>query len=550
MMEPADVQLPFPSWSPGQWDAISEIGLSDTKYTIVEAPTGSGKSAIALALARMGGDRVHLVTGTKQLQDQYATLGPYKVMGRNNFPCIIEPGTGADAAPCTVGMDCEEKKPEYGPPVPETGLSKRLGRTRRQEIGPPRCPYYAQKWTAQRQQETVFNYAYWLAMNNYGHWPKADLLVLDEAHLLEDEVRRFASVPLRRSWIRQLGVTTSISWPFLDEMENWREWATNILPDIGQEHDEVTANKRYMSSIERRYYNAVMGVWKVAVLLSRSDVDEDSWVISPQPWGVEFRPVWVTDIAPRIVFRHAERIMLMSATILSRELFCTQLGIPAEEATFIRVASTFPAERRPLIYRPAGRVKASDPDSLRALTREIDEVLDKYPTERGIIHTGSYKIAQHIAATSRHKARFISHDTRTRASAISHYRVTPGAILVSPSVGTGVDLPYDLCRVQIIAKIPFPDRGDPQVAKRMREIAPGIPNPRGQSWYSWIAACNLVQAYGRGMRAADDACDTYLLDSNWRWFKHSVQSMLPAWFLGALKHEHVDVPDLLSQLRA
>lgn len=88
------------------------------------------------------------------------------------------------------------------------------------------------------------------------------------------------------------------------------------------------------------------------------------------------------------------------------------------------------------------------------------------------------------------------------------------------------------------------------MAKRMREIAPGIPNPRGQSWYSWIAACNLVQAYGRGMRAADDACDTYLLDSNWRWFKHSVQSMLPAWFLGALKHEHVDVPDLLSQLRA
>ena len=78
-------------------------------------------------------------------------------------------------------------------------------------------------------------------------------------------------------------------------------------------------------------------------------------------------------------------------------------------------------------------------------------------------------------------------------------------VLVSPSMSEGVDLPYDKCRFQIIYKMPFPYLGDKQVNMRMK---------RDKKWYAYKTVMTLMQAYGRGMRAEDDSCYTYIIDSD------------------------------------
>jgi Rad3-related DNA helicase len=73
----------------------------------------------------------------------------------------------------------------------------------------------------------------------------------------------------------------------------------------------------------------------------------------------------------------------------------------------------------------------------------------------------------------------------------------------------GVDLPGDLCRFQIIYKLPYPDLSDKQI--RLRANA-------DEDWYNYKTSLALIQAYGRGMRHEDDYCTTYLIDSRIRQF--------------------------------
>jgi Rad3-related DNA helicase len=78
-------------------------------------------------------------------------------------------------------------------------------------------------------------------------------------------------------------------------------------------------------------------------------------------------------------------------------------------------------------------------------------------------------------------------------------------VLVAPSVDEGIDLPDDLCRFQIIYKVPYPDMGNKQIKARMK---------KDPDWYAYKTVISLVQAYGRGMRHKDDYCITYITDSD------------------------------------
>ena len=100
-------------------------------------------------------------------------------------------------------------------------------------------------------------------------------------------------------------------------------------------------------------------------------------------------------------------------------------------------------------------------------------------------------------------------------------------VLVSPSMSEGVDLPYDKCRFQIIYKIPFPYLGDKQVFMRQK---------RDKRWYAYKTVMTLMQAYGRGMRAEDDYCATYILDSDIRLLFRSpmYRSLVPEFFKEAI----------------
>ena len=501
MLSPADLRLPFQEWRTGQLDLLTRLATSEAKYILLEAPTGSGKSALALSLRRLMGSRSVILSGTKALQDQYVETfgnsGLVQAKGRGNFQCHIAPVSAAEA-PCVYGEKC-----------PRANL--------------PTCDYYDQKITAQLSDEAVLNYQYWLAQANYTkQFTGVELLICDEAHEIEHELRRFVTETVRYNALNQAGIPLP---PSFQEFAEWQAWAAQVMPRARAAWGAAEKKSRLEKTLSR-LYDTLGAV--------RFQLDDEHWTFVITRDGIEFRPVWVAKAAQDYLLKHAERILFMSATILDQQMFCENLGLPLDQVEFIRVGSTFPKERRPLIYDPVGKVKSINERSLRALLEKINGILAAHPG-RGLVHTSNYQIAEYLAKYARDRHRLITHTTATRGRALQQLRASPGAVLVSPSVTTGVDLPYDLCEFQVIAKIPFPDLGDPQTKKRMKLGPDGKPRKAAQSWYNWTTACRIVQAYGRGMRAPDDNCVTYLLDGNWGWFRPAVKHMLPEWFTEAIQ---------------
>ena len=110
----SDIQKHFPFENPraDQLETISEIIEAINQgyeYIVLEAGTGTGKSAIAATLSNMS-ESSYILTITKQLQDQY--LRDFKdfrvVKGRANFNCQNYLNQSCSEGKCiTEGIDCK-----------------------------------------------------------------------------------------------------------------------------------------------------------------------------------------------------------------------------------------------------------------------------------------------------------------------------------------------------------------------------------------------------------------------------------------------------------
>jgi Rad3-related DNA helicase len=140
---------------------------------------------------------------------------------------------------------------------------------------------------------------------------------------------------------------------------------------------------------------------------------------------------------------------------------------------------------------------------------------------------------------SEYRDRMISHDSNTAKSAVEKFKSAgPGAILISPSMTTGYDFPFDQCEYQVILKIPFPDSRSPVTQARTLV---------DKDYSAYIAMQELVQAVGRGMRAEDDSCETFVIDNNAAWFVPKYKDMAPKWFHEAYRKLNT-LPEPLAKL--
>ena len=114
---------------------------------------------------------------------------------------------------------------------------------------------------------------------------------------------------------------------------------------------------------------------------------------------------------------------------------------------------------------------------------------------------------------------------RNRATILAEFRGSPpGTWLCHYSVGEGEDFTGDLGRIQLIAKVPYPDLGDKLT--RLRSEEPGV----GRRMYAAMTLAKIAQTSGRVMRYDRDFGETVILDGSfrrlWQWHK----DLSPDWF--------------------
>lgn len=190
---------------------------------------------------------------------------------------------------------------------------------------------------------------------------------------------------------------------------------------------------------------------------------------------------------------------------------------------------TFPVEHRPIYAVPVANVThAGLGDALPMLAEAVGNVAEHYRNERILVHCVSYRVAEYLCRAAPAQRRLTYTSAEGRADAIAAYEKQPGAILFTPSMARGYDGADDLARVVVVAKVPYPNLGNPQINARFH--APG-----GKLWYNVESVRHLVQATGRGVRSAEDCAHTYILDSQFRrnLYRHW-KHLFPRWWRDAV----------------
>jgi Rad3-related DNA helicase len=436
-------------------------------------PTGFGKSLVYMAAAEAMGGRYLIVTATKGLQEQLLRDFPHlvDVRGAANYMCLESGGTCADC----------RRQDEGGAPCPD-------------------CPYRLAVAKAVSSPAVLTNYAYWLSITR--HNPAAlgsfALIVCDEAHEYETWAINARTETLTWDAVKLLSLAGEEPMPEWCR-EQWAAWSREAAPQVGRIH----------AWSKRQQDNAI----RTLRAFSNPNTD-DSWFHTTSR-GPELCPLRA---APFFPHDQAARIWFVSATVSSKTLETAG----AKGITEITGPSSFHVGNRPAyscacVPSMDRRSSAADQASWLAA---IDQYLDARQDRKGVIHTVSFSRAAEIAAASRHRSRMIVHFPRVPVSeVVARYKKSPTpVILLSPSAYTGHDFPGDLCRFQIMAKIPFPVTTDPlYLARKTVEKDLG----------TRMAAEALAQAYGRGVRAADDWCEFFIADSHMRWFIGSASKYLP-----------------------
>src|SRR5574338_1382289 len=107
---PRALKIPYNSWRTNQAQVVQDILDSKAKVVFVSASTGTGKSAIAIATAKLSGPRSVIVTHTRQLQKQYISefrgMDLMRLIGRENYRCLIQKRLNVADAPCNAGWKC------------------------------------------------------------------------------------------------------------------------------------------------------------------------------------------------------------------------------------------------------------------------------------------------------------------------------------------------------------------------------------------------------------------------------------------------------------
>ena len=489
--------FPFKNPRSNQLETISEIMEAvdcGFKYIVLESGTGTGKSAIAVTLANMFTSS-YILTQTKQLQQQYINdfqcSDFNQVKGRVNFQCLnfLNRVTCDEGRCVTCNYNCKFS-------------------LKNQKI--PKCEYYYQKFIGLNSKTVISNYHYLFHELNYvGDFKKRELLICDEAHNLEFILMNLLKLEFNRKDLKD-HINFNISENLINKLNNgdYRTWTTFI---------EKIKSKYQLEFEKIRYLNNKNILNKISFIkneinncnrfIENIKFDPDFWIFNfnEHSQTIQFKPLKIDKYPKKMLFSFGDVCLFMSATILDYELFAKWIGLEMDEIYPIRKKSPFDIKKNPIIASNKYNLSKSSINVNAYKTLDlINNILEKHKNEKGLIHTISWQCKDFIINNIDNE-RFISHNLDNKIEQIEKFKKSKEALVfISPSMDEGINLPGDLCRFQIIYKIPFPDLGDKQIKIRSNFDF---------NWYNYQTSLRLIQTHGRGMRYENDYCKTYFIDN-------------------------------------
>ena len=519
-------------------ESICNTYLEDpTATVIIDAPTGSGKSLIAMwssyVLKEMG-KRGYLITSDLMLQDQYESdlkrlnLNWPSIKGVDNYECTV------NGLPFSLG-DCRLKAMSI-----DKIESLHCFKT---------CEYLQNRKRAVDQPVSLLNYSYWLIQRNYVEekmlarnadvpFPERDFTFFDEAHRVDDIVQSHFSPRIDEDFVEKAAyvnrfverknitaevrtkqsvqaavqniMTLDRSPEMYDALVEFRAVAKTYKKV--QEKLKQTINQRYKGEIPSDWQSCATTLDRMKDIFCKFDdyvdvIDAngiESMVVDHREGETRFACVKEAEMIKKYLHSKAGFKVFMSATIGDPRSFVEIMGI--DNAKFIRIDNEFNYDKSPVVFVNRHKLTyATREENLPKVMKILEKILMKHCGQRGIIHTGSYAFSNYIMENSEFHLRMIDYsDSKTKNESLKFFNDIDDSILVGPSILEGLDLKDDKSRFQVFFKVPYPNIGDPLVKAKL---------DNSRVWYDWKTSNNILQGVGRSVRSKDDWAVTYIIDA-------------------------------------
>lgn len=522
--------FPFDSLRPGVEDALIKashaIKNSKVKFILIDAPTGSGKSGIAVFLARKL--KGHIATPTKILQKQYIATKEFDrefyIQGKDNYTCSL---SGFEAnklsiAPCSSKGNLESFADHL--PFPKESI-KTTDSLKKSCISAQGCEYFEKIFSLPHTFGGVLNYALLFSIKETkgkqsGIKLGSGKIIFDEAHELISQAQNHFSISLRSDKMVEL-----LGHGAAKKGQDVFTWFSKIisLAHLHEKNGNLDENKK----------NTLSNLIPKIEMLYNYQNKKSSFFITEDHENAEIKPIMLSDFKDEL-FYGFDKVIMLSATFPKN--FTNYFGINEDEYEKIDIASNFPLENRPAYYicdknSARHKVLVANKDTVYDVNNPqiymTKVILEKHITEKGIIHCASYKILEELQKTFGRDPRFIWAKRNDDADALiaKHKASKLPTVLVSPAMMQGVDLKDDLARFQIIFKVPYPILDD--FAQLLKVKVP--------YFYEDATILNLTQEYGRIVRNEKDHGTTYIVDGAFKNLYENNKDRFPNYFREALK---------------
>jgi Rad3-related DNA helicase len=101
---------------------------------------------------------------------------------------------------------------------------------------------------------------------------------------------------------------------------------------------------------------------KIEIFLKEYKENPNNWVLETyynekvKQKELSLEPIWAYDYLDKYVFSNYDMVILMSGTILDKNLFCQLNGLDVSKAVYYSIRSPFNPKNRPIFYMPVGKM--------------------------------------------------------------------------------------------------------------------------------------------------------------------------------------------------
>ena len=562
--------------------------IADKRHLVVQAGTGTGKTLAYLVPALMSRTKTVVATATKALQDQLAAKDlPFLaehldvdfdwtiLKGRSNYVCLqrlrevnnvangqLELDAMAATVRAEIKLLAEWAATSSTGDQAELDWSPSDNAWRSVSVGSDECPgadrcplgdpCFAEQARRRAQSADVIivnTHLYGLDVAADGAiLPEHDVVIFDEAHVLEDVMSDTVGVEISPGRFVQLsaairrilddprlvGSVAELGESIRDALsERVGERLTNPLPDsiqdaltdarlkLGNANDELTA-------IETQNEDAKQRKLRAQTMTSRS-IQQLDIAIEGRTGYVAFvsgsrdsprLEVAPLDVGPTMhegVWKRRTAI-LTSATIPAT--LSKRLGMEADSVETAEVESPFDYAANSMLYCAVHLPNPNSPQ-FRKLANDELEALITAAGGRTLALFTSYKAMDEAAEAmgKRLEVRILTQRDMPKTALIKAFADDDETCLFATAgLFQGVDVPGKTLSLVVIDRIPFPRPDDPLLSAR-RDLL-------GRSAFNEIdvprASMMLAQASGRLIRSSTDKGVVAVLDprlgtANYRW---------------------------------